>query len=189
MILDLFRQYEIKTRRRSMNRVEYLHGALSFARVRVSTIIEIGVNTGIASQMFLDLFHPNTLHLVDPWLDYPDYSKRGAGKVFNDQEHADKKYDLVVKRFGNRQDVVIHRMTSFKAAKVLPDVDLIFIDGNHHYDYVLKDISLYHRKCRVLAGHDYMWKGPRRAVVESFGDDHVGVDRNRDSVWLTRGLR
>ena len=66
------------------------------------------------------------------------------------------------------------------------DLDWVFIDANHNYDYVRADIAAWTPKVRpggIIAGHDYLdrdgW-GVIRAVDEAFGER---VCRARHSVW------
>ena len=49
------------------------------------------------------------------------------------------------------------------------DVDFVYIDGNHSYEFVKKDIELYYPKVRnggILGGHDFNLYGVAKAVVE-----------------------
>jgi predicted O-methyltransferase YrrM len=51
-------------------------------------------------------------------------------------------------------------------------IDFIFIDGNHHYPHVKKDIELWFPKLKdegVIAGHDY-WLGDVKQAVDGFFD-------------------
>ena len=73
----------------------------------------------------------------------------------------------------------VARMDSEDAAKLFPDgyFDLVFIDSDHYYEAVKKDIPLWLPKVRkggILSGHDYASKrhpGVEKAVKEIFGDD------------------
>lgn len=78
----------------------------------------------------------------------------------------------------------IVREESIAAAKIFPDgyFDLVFIDADHTYEYVLQDIQTWLPKVRkggILSGHDCLKKLPGvvRAIEESFGED--GKDWNR----------
>ena len=73
---------------------------------------------------------------------------------------------------------------SLEAAKVLPDVDMVFLDGNHDYEPLCKELDVWLPKTkRVLCGHDYnevYWPGVAQAVDEKFGD-RVNV---LDHIWF-----
>jgi predicted O-methyltransferase YrrM len=64
------------------------------------------------------------------------------------------------------------------AASVIQDqVDFVFIDGDHSYDGVIRDIKAWLPKVKpggVIAGHDlhYEYPGVVRAVREVFGADY-----------------
>lgn len=51
-------------------------------------------------------------------------------------------------------------------------VDFVFVDGNHQYDYVKKDIEAWYPKVKsggIIAGHDYgNFEGVNKAVNEKF---------------------
>ncbi len=64
--------------------------------------------------------------------------------------------------------------------------DFIYIDANHTYEYVKKDIELWYPKLKnggMMAGHDYdpCWEGVVRAVNERFEDDFY---KEGHSVWV-----
>lgn len=77
---------------------------------------------------------------------------------------------------------------SFDRAKdfEIESIDFLFIDANHTYDFVKKDISYFLPKMKkggIISGHDYndCHEGVIRAVNEAFGD-RVIYDKEED-VW------
>lgn len=76
---------------------------------------------------------------------------------------------------------------SFERAKDFEDesIDFCFIDANHTYDYVIRDIQAYLPKMKpggIMAGHDFNGAHPGvvQAVIESF----IGnVNANRDGYY------
>lgn len=71
-------------------------------------------------------------------------------------------------------------------------VDLIFLDGDHHYKQVKRDIENYWPKLKmggVFLGHDYSeyhsWWGVIPAVSEFFGK-HVFHSPHNSSMWAVR---
>lgn len=65
--------------------------------------------------------------------------------------------------------------------------DFIFIDANHTYEEVKKDIEAYLPKVKkggVLAGHDYhpIWSGVIKSVDELFGDKII--TNEQESTWM-----
>ena len=63
------------------------------------------------------------------------------------------------------------RNTSVEAAQLVRNgsLDVVYVDARHDYRSVKEDMGLWWSKlCRggVLSGHDLIWPGVRRAVVE-----------------------
>jgi len=137
---------------------------------------EIGVWKGAFARKLLRR-KPAKLHLIDPWLFLPQYEDRVYGKQGdNSQEHMDRLYEQVRQQFASHPNVVIHRTTSEQAAAEFADdyFDFVYIDGNHSYAFVKKDLECYLPKVKregVIAGDDYIFRrcpngGPKRAVKE-----------------------
>lgn len=77
---------------------------------------------------------------------------------------------------------------SWEAAKHFEDnsIDFLFIDADHVYEAVKKDIAVFLPKMKkgaLISGHDYNWQHPGvlQAVDEAFGD-RVVYDSVQD-VW------
>lgn len=109
------------------------------------------------------------------------------GSVGEDIQHreAKKDPDAVYKAFleNTKQftNLTVHRSSSEDAAAALGSFDMIFIDAEHTYEGVKKDIALWKPKTKILlCGHDYSngWPGVKQAVNEMLGE--VGVC---DSIW------
>jgi hypothetical protein len=137
---------------------------------------EIGVDEGDFSRRILEINRPAELHLIDPWEyrgveDYVD--ARYGGDRGGSQERMDEVYQAVRERFAAdiaAGRVHVHRMTSGAAAEEFPSkfFDWVYIDGNHLYEYVKRDLAEYFPKIKVggyLTGDDY--------GVEGWWDDGV----------------
>lgn len=62
-------------------------------------------------------------------------------------------------------------------------IDLLFVDGNHHYEQVKRDLENYWSKLKtggVLLGHDYQGPHPgvKRAADEVFGKEKLTLLKN-----------
>jgi predicted O-methyltransferase YrrM len=85
------------------------------------------------------------------------------------------------------QDLIIaHQMDSVSAAKLFSDssVTFVYIDGNHSYKGVLRDIASWYPKIingGIIAGHDFDSNGVKRAVLKAFGDR---AQKFGESSWL-----
>lgn len=132
--------------------------------------LEIGVHLGDFSQQVLDVVRPARFHLVDPWMYIADDDYKGSlygGSKSDGQAAMDQRFGLVQERFRseiNQGIVTIHRASSEDAVNEFPDeyFDWIYIDGNHIYEFVKKDLDLYSSKVKdggIIAGDDYGFPG------------------------------
>ena len=119
-----------------------------FFHINNSLILEIGVHKGDFSILLLEKFKPKKLVLVDPWIAEKEkiYQSSWYGNFDGGgQKIQDSYYQNVKKKFGqqiNKKQVEILRMKSSEAFKILKNkFDLIYIDGNHLYNYVLEDLE------------------------------------------------
>lgn len=137
---------------------------------REARCAEIGVYKGAFSARILSVARPQVLHLIDPWKFEGSKAYKLAwygGFKGGDQRRMDAVYDGVVRRFRREiaaQQVQVHRSPSEDAAAAFPDgyFDWVYIDGNHLYEFVKRDLELFEPKVRPggwLAGDDYGVKG------------------------------
>jgi len=111
---------------------------------------EIGVRRGKFSRTLIQE-NPN-LHMlcVDPWIPYGiRYSAEKQESIYQDCLKTLEGYN-----------VTIVRKTSMDAVKdvTLESLDFVYIDGEHHFDYVMEDIIHWSKRVRsggVIACHDY----------------------------------
>jgi hypothetical protein len=131
-----------------------------------SVCAEIGVWKGEFSKRILDVTKPSKLHLIDPWAFQPDFPYRWYGGTrAGSQEEMDVVFEGVRERFSGCIEVKFHRDYSDKAASEFPDeyFDWIYIDGNHDYEFVKKDLEAFLPKVKdggFLTGDDYLQPSP-----------------------------
>ena len=101
----------------------------------------------------------------------------------------DRLYDLFLKNTESLNHIILPiRKASVDVAKDFEDrsLDVVFIDANHDYIEVKKDIEAWLPKVKfggIISGHDYPgWDGVVRAVNEAFP---VGVVLNQNC-WIFR---
>jgi cephalosporin hydroxylase len=132
---------------------------------------EIGVWHGDFSKQILEIGKPSELHLIDPW-ETQDFRDRWYSV---NQKTMDKIFNKVINTFSSESKVVIHRNYSRKVDFSENYFDWIYIDANHSYKEVLKDLHYYLPLVKsggFICGDDYGWKdkycsdGPKRAVDE-----------------------
>lgn len=156
-----------------------------------SICAEIGVYKGDYSEAILSVVKPNQLHLIDPWrfqVDKRYDSSWYGGATGKDQENMDSIYNSVQKRFANEIKAGVvgtHRLPSDQAAGSFKDgyFDWVYIDGDHQYKYVKKDLENFYKKVKVggfLVCDDYgiqgWWDdGVLKAVHEFLLNNHCKV--------------
>lgn len=147
---------------------------------------EIGVHHGDFSKKILAIVKPKKLFLVDPWA-YEEGEKYKrtfyGGEKGQDQAHMDDRYRAVLSRFSKNIDagqVCVIRETAERAFQEMDDnsLDWVYIDGNHAYDFVKKDLELSFLAVRpsgIISGDDYTsggwWKDDVKQAVEEFVRD------------------
>ncbi|HTG43724.1 MAG TPA: class I SAM-dependent methyltransferase [Verrucomicrobiae bacterium] len=140
---------------------------------------EIGVWKGGFSRLILAQSDPRELHLIDPWLFQGQFPNRlYGGKIAQAQGDMDKIYEDVKRRFRSNEQVVIHRSTSVEALRAMKDdyFDWIYIDGDHSYEAVLKDLDIGECKVRkggFLTGDDFYWRPNEGFPVKRAVDEFV----------------
>ena len=128
------------------------------------TIAEVGVKFGRTTFFLLDSVPDLVIYSIDT-----DIS------MFYNKE--------VKKKYGDR--LIPIQGYSYNVADRLSDksMDLIFIDADHSYDSVKKDILAYSPKLKdhgILAGHDIDYPGVNKAVQELIKEFDIGPD----NVWV-----
>jgi predicted O-methyltransferase YrrM len=108
-----------------------------------------------------------TLHCVDLWGDeLQSKGKKQNGESIYEQFLINMKPYL--------PNITIHRGNSWDMAENFEDgsCDFVFIDADHEYESVLKDLTAWHPKVKrggVIAGHDFFYKPVKKALGEFYG--------------------
>lgn len=125
---------------------------------------EIGVWRGGFSAQICDAVPGVALLCVDPWTVYDAYRDQKSEQAYLDDAKALAHAALTPYGCDIRQ------ATSVDAAATVPDgsLDFVYIDGNHHYDYVQEDLRVWMPKVRsggIVSGHDYVIN-PRKPQIQ-----------------------
>lgn len=140
-----------------MKRIDYVSSLIKEGDVGA----EIGVFGGVFAYYCLLQNNPSKLFLIDPWIAYKS----------NSQQLMDEHYERVCHYFKPFENVEILRERSENIATMFPDeyFDYVYIDGEHSYAAVTRDLTNYFPKVKVggyLIGDDYGWTGIKPAVQD-----------------------
>ena len=118
---------------------------------------EVGVFKASYSQTLLEHWTGKTLHLIDPYKQYPQ-SVYFDSTNLEDQEAVYREAQRNVARFGTRAHFM--RMESLEAAPQFADCSLsgVFLDGNHKREFAAADIEVWFPKVMyggLFSGHDF----------------------------------
>lgn len=125
-------------------------------------VTEVGVDEGKNALNILKNLNVEKIYLIDPYNDNESY---GA-----DKDYIEKAKKSAIKRLRKYKEKItwLYEYSDDAIAKI-PMCDYIYVDGNHHYQYIKKDLELYFDKVKdggVFAGHDIENKEVFKAVSE-----------------------
>ena len=150
-----------------------------------SVMAEIGCYAGESTKLFMESGKINTMYGIDIWEDeLKIYENLNKGHEFREVEN---NFDINTKGF----NVVKLKMNSEMALPFLPDLDVVYIDANHEYEHVKKDIEISLKKLKksgIICGHDYDADSPGviQAVNEFFGKPDKIFSDSSWMVYLNR---
>ena len=108
--------------------------------------VEIGVDQGLDLQSFFRVYkkYIGMVYLVDPYEKYDGYDDEETFKEYTPEES----YGIMKSKMKPYSDIVkIIKKKSEDCVNEIPNnLDFVYIDGNHSYEYVKKDIELYYPK-------------------------------------------
>jgi hypothetical protein len=142
------------------------------------TICEIGSWCGSSANEFAKRF--KYVFCIDPW---------EASAEINTQYNMQFVEDEFDKMKSNHRNITKIKDFSYNVVSQFRNCyfDIVYVDGEHSYEAVKKDIELYLPKTKLfIAGHDYWLKkfpGVVRAVNETVGQPDKVF---KDSSWIKR---
>jgi predicted O-methyltransferase YrrM len=140
---------------------------------------EIGSNFGINIVYFLDnLPNIEKIITIDPYIAYDDTIT--GGEIFT-QEDMNKVMQCFLINMEPYRDKIefIHDTSDNYFSKIADNsLDYIFIDGDHNYEAVIKDMKNYYSKVKdggIFSGHDVGSQGVQRALNEFVREFNIDV--------------
>lgn len=149
---------------------------------------ELGVKEGHNLRYLLDrATNINMSYAVDPWKSYIDMP---WGVI--SQEEVSGWRDRAMEVLGDYMyKITVLELPSSEAFSHIADnsLDYIFIDGDHSYEAVLRDVKLYWSKVKpggIFAGHDWNLENVTRAVTEFREENNIQSDMHfvESNVWF-----
>jgi len=146
--------------------------------------VEIGTERAAFATTFLEVWKGDKLLCIDPWRnELPDYREMHWDRApdFHIAMSALARHNWRVQVFrGTSEEAIRKKIIGWP-------IDFLYIDANHEYDYVRRDIELFWPHVAdngIMAGHDYdlELEGVVRAVNEFA--ERIGVN-----VYLTHEPR
>ena len=149
--------------------------------------VEVGVWNGRLARFMCYMMRGAHIYGVDPWKEYTQIS----GLIIS-QETQDENYKKAVARLANYNHDII-RESSMDAVKQFMDgeLDFVYIDANHAYEYVKPDATEWAKKVRpggIVSGHDFDFPGVEKAVREHTEENGIVpwfiLDGDRSPSWF-----
>ncbi len=155
-------------------------------------IAEIGVFYGTNARRMFKKLDVEKMFLIDPYKKYRDYEKEKNFLLKITLPSSFKPALILLKRYKDR--IVPLQLSSEDAVDFIPnDLDMVYIDGNHEYEYVKKDIESYYSKVKtggIIGGHDIEGNSNqedvRRAVFEFADKKNLSVNVKKPDWWIIK---
>jgi hypothetical protein len=121
------------------------------------TIIEIGVESGKNAFCMLNYLDIKELILIDPFIEYGDMLGDGVLAAKDGIRCKDEAFKLL-EPYESKITWILDLSENVASQIKDNSIDVCYVDGNHRFEYVKKDLELYWPKIKVggyLSGHDY----------------------------------
>jgi hypothetical protein len=138
---------------------------------------EIGVWKGEFAKHLNENVKPKTFYLVDPWEFMSKHPDRWyGGSAAKNQNDMDDIYQNVISMFENDSNVKILKTYSDNLPEHVGDgeLDWIYIDGNHSYEFVLRDLYLSYKLVKeggLITGDDFANNNDIDRALKTFLND------------------
>lgn len=143
--------------------------------------MEVGVFRGDFALEILESWRGKLLTLVDPWRHLPDYLD--SWNVSDSEMERNFHHTLTILT-SHKARINVLRMRSEQAVKMIENgsCDFIYIDANHSYEAMCRDLRLWFPKLRVeglMCGHDYFDAEADEQLEPVFGARIVPIPKEK----------
>ena len=145
-------------------------------------IVEIGVWKGSNAKDLNRNLNVRKFYLIDCYDDYDDYEVMGKKGLQEESERIAHRRNALY----SKTNVWIKKYSSVAVKDIKEGLDFVYIDGNHKYNYVKRDLKLYWDKLKVggiLAGHDIDQKDVSEAVIEFVKENNLEIQFGASMDW------
>lgn len=152
------------------------HQLMSMIRQHLGNIdvaIEVGTWRGDFADAMCSILDPNKFYAIDPYLIYDGYTDKPNTNEFSNQENLDILAEVASQRVNtmlpfDRSSLIREKSCDAVKRFANDSLDVVYLDANHRYDEVLKDITVWYEKVKpgaILCGDDYI----PGSHIEKFG--------------------
>lgn len=145
---------------------------------------EIGTWTGENAEGFLKKLDIKKIYLIDPYIDEEYFEKGEFGEIPLNNAENDAFTRLV--RWDEKIEW-IKKPSDDAVEKIKEKLDFVYIDGNHRYDFVKRDIENYWKLIKVggvLGGHDIEMISVAKAVTEFSHNNEIDLHIKNGDWWV-----
>lgn len=135
---------------------------------------EIGVCLGVTTELYAkELNNLKKIYAVDHYPEFVDWNGFDLNK---ERQELIKQYAYnKLKQYPN-VEIVYKNSSDFVERLEDNELDFIFIDGDHRYKSVLRDITMFYPKVKtggIFAGHDINLPDVQKALIYFFGNNRT----------------
>ena len=164
-------------------------GTIEFAREKFGNKllsgVEIGAGEGSNAESILETLNMKILFLIDPYEPYID-----DGQLINTYDNILPLTKERLSKFVEKIKFLLKK-SNMAITDIPNDLDFVYIDGCHTYEFVKRDIALYYPKVRkggIFGGHDYPMFGVQKAVNELVKEKDLKLHLKEPDWWVEKKL-
>ena len=156
-------------------------------------VCEVGVFKGKFSEFIFNSINPSELHLIDLFEGIGHSGDKDGENI--EYANLNESYSNLIEKYSNNK-VKIYKGYSKNILNTFQDnyFDFIYIDADHSYESVRKDLDISLKKTKVggiISGHDYIkenFSGVYRAVNEFCIENNLKIDFITNDKCPTYGI-
>lgn len=145
-------------------------------------VIEIGCAAGNNALNVLKNLNVSEYIIIDPYDKYEDYDDYDKVRLISMRTEAKNKLSAYSDKL-----TWIYDYSDKAIDQIKGNIDFIYIDGNHSYEYVLSDMENYSKLLAdtyVFGGHDIDQSGVSRAFIDFVSRNKYEFYEIKDPDWL-----